>query len=290
MTRSSCARRVCSLTILACLLVCLGLGTSRQETTIPLLDGSSRGAAAPFQDGERVRYEVNWRALPFMPAIKAGEVDFEVRRDELEGLPVYRITARARSMGFLASLGLKIEDDFESTVDARTLRTLRFVHRKRHNKKKRDLELKVDYEAGHADLREVERIDDPARTIRQEKIKPIPPDLSDVVSVFYAGRVRELEPGRAYSIHLHDNGQIKPVRVHVEARESVRSGLDVHDSVRVRTEEGIFKGAGHFLIWYSRDELRLPVRFEASAKLGRVFGQLIHVESPRFSKTRIRVS
>ena len=271
----SSARRFWSPTLLAWWILHLSLAAPAEVPPTLLLGASIRPASVPFQDGEKVRYEVNWRPLPFMPAMKAGEIDFQIRREEFEGTPAYRITAQARSRGFLASMGLKIEDDFESIVDARDFRSLRFIHRKRHSKRKRDLEMRVNYEAGHAVVREIDLADSPGRTIRDQKIETLPGPISDVVSVFYAGRLRKLPQGKTYLIHLHDNARIKQVQVRVEAVERVRSGLDSHDSVRLRIEDGIFRGAGHFLIWYSRDDLRLPLRFEASAKLGRVFGRLI---------------
>ncbi len=268
----------------------LSLGAPAEVPQIPLLEASLRPAMVPFQDGEKVRYEVHWKPLPFIPAVKAGEVNLQIRREKFEGAPAFRITAQARSRGFLASLGMKIEDDFESIVDARDFRSLQFIHRKRRGKKKRDLEMRINYQAGHAVVREIDLADSSARTIRDQRIEAIPGAVSDVVSVFYAGRLRELLPEQAYLIHLHDNGRIKRVRVRVEAIERVRSGLDSHDSVRLRTEDGIFREGGHFLIWYSRDDLRLPVRFEASAKLGRVFGQLVLIDTLRFSKSRVRIS
>ena len=268
----------------------MSLGAPAQEPATPLLEASLQPAPVPFQDGERVRYEVYWRPLPFMPVVKAGEIAFQIRREQFEGTPVFRITAQARSRGLLGSVGLKIEDDFESIVDARDFRSLRFIHRKRHNERKRDLEMRANYETGRAVVREVDPTAERGSTIHEHRIEKIPGPLSDVVSVFYAGRLRELRPEQRYLIHLHDNGRIKQVQVQVEAMERVRSGLDSHDSVRLRSEDGIFQGGGHFMVWYSRDALRLPVRFEASAKLGRVFGQLIRVDTPRFSKARIRIS
>ena len=201
----------------------------------------------PFQDGEKVRYEVHWRPLPFMPAMKAGEITFQIRRENFEGVPAFRITAQARSRGFLAALGMKIEDDFESIVDARDFRSLQFTHHKRHNQKKRDLEVRINYQAGHGVVRETDLSHNPARTIRNQRIEMIPGAVSDIVSVFYAGRLRELLPEQAYLVYLHDNGRIKQMRVRVEAIERVRSGLDSHDSVRLRSDDGIFRGGGPFL-------------------------------------------
>ncbi len=262
---------------------------------LPLID-STVPASFPFQDGEQVRFEVSWRPLPISPSLKAGEIDFRIRKQEYLGTPAYRITAQARSGGVLAFMGWEIEDEFESIVDARDFRSLKFIHRKRHRrrsteeKKKRDLELIVDYQAGQAQVREIDLANSQACTVRSQKIEDLPGAISDVLSVFYAGRLRELRPTQKYLIYLHDNGRIKHVKVEVEALETIRSGLDSHDCVRLRTEDGIFRGGGHFRIWYSRDALRLPVRFEASAKLGTVFGKLIFVQTPRFSKTRIRIS
>ena len=286
----SSARKFWCQTLLASWILHLSLGALAEAPATPLLAASLQPALIPFQDGEKVRYEVHWRPLPLTPAVKAGEIDFQIRREEFEGNPAFRITAQARSKGFLASLGLKIEDDFESIVDARDFRTLRFIHRKRHSHRKRDLEMNVNYEAGYAVVREIDLADSPPRTIRDTRIEAVPGAVSDFVSVFYAGRLRKFLPEQTYLIHLHDNSRIKQVQVRVEATERVRSGLDSHDSVRLRSEDGIFKGGGHFMIWYSRDDLRLPVRFEASAKLGRVFGRLILIESPRFSKARVRIS
>ena len=290
MASLSLARKFWSPAFLGWGILHLSLGAPAEVTPTLLLEASLRPAMIPFQDGEKVRYEVHWRALPFIPAVKAGEIDFQIQRERFEGVPAFRITAQARSRGLLASLGMNIEDEFESIVDARDFRTLQFIHRKRHGKKKRDLEMRIDYQAGHGVVREIDLAGSPARTIRDHRIETIPGPVSDVVSVFYAGRLRELLPEQAYLIHLHDNGRIKQVRMRVEAIERVRSGLGSHDSVRLRSEAGIFRGGGHFVVWYSRDDLRLPVRFEASAKLGRVFGQLIRIQSPRFSKVRIRVS
>ena len=253
-------------------------------------EASLRPAMIPFEDGEKVRYEVHWKPLPFIPAVKAGEINLQIRRERFEGVPAFRITAQARSKGLLASLGMKIEDDLESIVDARDFRSLLFIHRKRRNQRKRDLEVRINYQAGHGVVREIDLAHNPVRTIRDQRIETIPGAVSDILSVFYAGRLRELLPEQAYLIHLHDNGRIKQVRVRVEATELVRSGLDSHDSVRLRSEDGIFRGGGHFLIWYSRDDLRVPVRFEASVKLGRVFGRLVLIETPRFSKVRVRIS
>ena len=83
-----------------------------EAPTTPLIDPSAP-ISIPFEDGERIRYEVNWRPLPFLPSVRAGQVDFCIRKQEYLGTPAYRITAQARSDTSLAAMGLEIEDEFE---------------------------------------------------------------------------------------------------------------------------------------------------------------------------------
>jgi hypothetical protein len=49
----------------------------------------------------------------------------------------------------------------------------------------------------------------------------------------------------------------------------------------------MFKGGGTFLLWLSDDERKLPVRFEAKVKLGRVFGSVKQVRLSKEPPTRV---
>ena len=102
-------------------------------------------------------------------------------------------------------------------------------------------------------------------------------------------RLHSLEPGQQYQVHLSEWGQPKQVRVHVQSREKVHTKIDDFDSVRVSTVGGIFRNGGDFRIWYSTGPLRFPVQFEADVKFGKVYGKVIGLETPRESRSVIRI-
>ena len=260
-----------------------------ESPPVPLISGSLPAHPVPFKSGEKVRYEIHWQPLGFGPAVLAAEVELEIQRIQHAEIPAYRITARASTAGVLVSMGIQLDDRLESIVEAAHFGALRFRHQKRQNKRSRDLAVDFDYNRNRGSVRELDVAVEPNRTLREETFSKLPGLISDALSVFYAGRIRDLRPGQSYLVHFNDNGRLKELGVMVEKRERIRAALGPYDTTRVATRKGLFKGEGSLRMWYSRDQFKVPVRFDASAKLGRVYGELISLESPTVTKTRIRV-
>ena len=236
----------------------------------------------PFQETESLRFEVNWKPLFLMPAFKAGEVSFSIRQSAYQQKPTYTISAWAISEGPLTSMiGLKIKNYFESTVDRNDFRSYRLLRKTHQNKKQRYLEVFFDYDDKFTRIHEINLETDPPKNIRDQTIAGIPGPIADVLSVFYLARLRALQPGEKYFIHFSESGKIKPVQVVVQQQERVSTDIGVFDSVRLSTVGGLFKGGGDFQIWYSTDEYRLPVQFEADVRYGKVYGKITRLESPR---------
>ncbi|MDA2931422.1 DUF3108 domain-containing protein, partial [Acidobacteria bacterium AH-259-O06] len=130
---------------------------------------------------------------------------------------------------------------------------------------------------------------DPPKEIRNDKFEEIPGPITDVVSVFYVARLRFMKPGDEYLIHLSGGGKVKQVQLQVQEREKVKTEIGAFDSIRISTVGGLFRDGGDFRIWYSTDHLRIPVKFAADAKVGTVYGKIIRLETPRMSRSVIRV-
>lgn len=266
----------------------LPLQASRDQYR-PLLDGS-QVSSVPFQEGEELRYEVNWKPLFFFPAFKAGEVTLQIEEVEFWQRPAYRISAWAISDGLLSRVaGVEVRNYFESTVDRRDFRSYRMLTQTRQNREKKDLELTFDYEQDQILVREVDLAADPPRKIRDEVIRGIPGPLVDVLSVFYAARLRTFQPSDRYTLYLNDKGKVQEVRILAEKREKVDTPIGEYPAVKLTTVGGLFSGGGDFRIWYSRDPLRVPVKFEAEVKFGKVYGKLIRLSTPRMSRGILRV-
>ena len=252
--------------------------------------GDPEAYSVPFQEGESLRYEVNWKPLFLIPAFKAGELAFSIRQSEYQERPTYTITAAASSEGLLSSVaGMEIRDRFESNIDRKTFRSYRILRQIRQNKRKRDLEVLFDYDRNSILVREINLEKDSPEEIRSEEIQGIPGPVADILSVFYVARLRPLRPGDTYSIYLNDRGKIKRVQIKVHAREKVTTDIGTFEAVKISTVGGLFRNGGNLRVWYSTDQLRFPVKFEADAKVGTVYGKVIALETPRMTRSVIRI-
>lgn len=256
----------------------------------PDLLADLREYSVPFQEGERLRYEVNWKPLFVFPAFKAGELTFSIRQSEYLEHATYTISGQVFSDGLLSSVaGLEVRDYFESTIDRRNFRSYRMLRQVRQNERKRDLEVLFDYDGNYTQVREINVEVDPPEEIRNDKFEEIPGPVADVLSVFYVARLRLMKPGDEYLIHLSGGGKVKQVQLQVQEREKVKTEIGAFDSIRISTVGGLFREGGDFRIWYSTDHLRIPVKFEADAKIGTVYGKIIRLDTPRMSRSVIRV-
>ena len=120
-------------------------------------------------------------------------------------------------------------------------------------------------------------------------IKGIPAPAADVLSVFYVARLRSVKPGDKLQFHLNERGDFKQVLVIAEEEEEIATPVGSFATIKMRTSGGPFRNGGEFRIWYSTDPLRIPVRFEADVKIGKIYGQLIKLETPRQTRSVVRV-
>ena len=258
------------------------------ETARPLLDGSTP-YRAPFQAGEKLRYEVNWKPLFASPAFKAGELAFTVKRSRYRKRPAWTIIMEAVSAGRLAEVAkISVRNRFESIVDARNFHSYRIFRKHREGKRKRDLLSVFDYRRNIALYRDLDVSRDPPRELHNRTSDGIPGPVTDLISAVYVVRLQRLEDASRYRAHLADRGKFKELLVRVEEREKVELRIGAFDTVRLRVEGGILSQGRTLRVWYSRDPLRVPVKFEAQVKFGRVYGELIGLEAGAVGRGLIR--
>lgn len=258
------------------------------ETPRPLLDRGTR-YSAPFQAGEKLRYEVNWKPLFASPAFKAGELAFSVKRSRYRKRPAWTLTMEAVSAGRLVEVArISVRNRFESIVDARNFHSYRIFREHREGKRKRDLLSVFDYRTDTASFRDLDVSQDPPRELHNRTSDGIPGPVTDLLSAVYVARLHRLEDGRRYRAHLADRGKFKEMLVRVEETERVELRIGDFDTVRLRVEGGILSRGRTLQVWYSRDRLRVPVKFEAEVKFGRVYGELIGLEAGAVGRGLIR--
>ena len=275
------------LLILASVLLCFPLPAG-PETPRPLLDRGTR-YSAPFQAGEKLRYEVNWKPLFASPAFKAGELTFTVKRSRYRKRPAWTINMEAVSAGRLVEVAkISVRNRFESIVDARNFHSYRIFREHREGKRKRDLLSVFDYRSDTAFFRDLDVSSDPPRELHNRSSDGIPGPVTDLLSAIYVARLHRLEEASRYRAHLADRGKFKEMLVRVEKTERVELRIGAFDTVRLRVEGGILSKGRTLRVWYSRDSLRVPVKFEAEVKFGRVYGELIGLEAGAVGRGLIR--
>ncbi|HEY3129722.1 MAG TPA: DUF3108 domain-containing protein [Acidobacteriota bacterium] len=232
----------------------------------------------PFKPDEVMVYEVKWKApLFFMPSVHAGYTTLRVEAPTTyEGKRAMHFTATAKSDGFFPKLGgIDIDDSFESLVLEPDFCSLKIVKIQKEGDRKREITLTFDREHRKTHVVEKDISVNPGKLTRDETL-PLPSCAVDVLSVFYAARRFDLESGRSFQMMLSDNGTTRPITITVEKREIIDTGEGKVAAVKLHTGSamGLFSRGGTFSIWYSDDQLRVPVRFEAKVNFGKVYGWL----------------
>jgi len=260
-----------------------------QDRTVRLLSNPSQ-LHVPFAHGERLVFEVNWKPIFFFPAFKAGEITLSAENSTFEGHPTYRLQAWANSDGALSRVaGIEVRNYFESQIDRKTFRSLRFFQASREGDRHRDLEMIFDYDHDLVRIHETDPSTDPPRIIRHVTRKGIPGPAVDVISVFYVIRLRSFKPGDQFLLDLNERGDFRKVSVLALDDETVDTPIGKYPSVKLSTVGGIFRQGGDFRAWYARKGLRNPTKFEADVRFGKVYGSLIQLDTPQMIRGIIRV-
>ncbi|WP_277058432.1 DUF3108 domain-containing protein [Trichlorobacter lovleyi] len=107
-------------------------------------------------------------------------------------------------------------------------------------------------------------------------------DTLDFVSGFYFLRQKSLKIGDRFSLKLYDGDTTTTVPVIVLRREKLPlPGMRSADTLVIQpafAESGFFRNNRDLLVWFTNDENRVPVRFEATTPIGRVVAELVSSE------------
>jgi hypothetical protein len=249
------------------------------------LENLSRNSNERFPAGETLIYEVQWEPPPWMfffPSITAGDItlhwDEHVVHSELT---TQRITATAVSSGFFPRLtGITVNDSFESVIDAEKFCSLQMTKKLREGKRQRDVFLTFDSRSrkGHYEAFDVSK--SPKIRLKNEDSTDVPECVQDVLSAIYFARLQELKPDLQFPVTIGDDGRIREIQVKVLKAEPVDVLGRKNAALKLEANSvfgGLFKESGTFYVWVSDDAHKVPLKFEAKIKLGKVSGSLKQV-------------
>ena len=236
--------------------------------------------------GETLAYEVRWEPPPwmfFIPAIMAGDITFHSDEHVVHGaMPTQRFTATAVTSGFFPSLtGISVNDSFESVVDIEKFCSLQMTKKLREGKRQRDIFLTFDSRSRKSHYEAFDVSKTPKIQLKNEELNDVPECVQDILSAIYFVRLQELKPELQLPITIGDDGRIKEIQIKVLKAESVDILGRKNAALKLEANSvfgGLFKEKGTFSVWVSDDAYKVPLKFEAKIKLGKVSGSLKQVK------------
>lgn len=213
---------------------------------------TAKRAPVPFGAGERLQYEVRFGS------IRVGNANMEVvGLDNVRGRQAWHTAFWVRGGNFL----YRVNDVYESWIDAETLSSLRFVQ---------ELE-----EGGKETVRRFEIY--PERSVfvqtskqpaKEEKSVSTPLDDG---SFLYFIRTIPLEVGQTYDFNRYFRPDRNPVRIRVLRKERVKVPAGTFNAIVIQPvikTKGIFSENGHAEIWLSDDDRRIMLQLKSKLSFG----------------------
>lgn len=226
----------------------------------------------PFVVGERLNYDVSWSDF-----IVAGELTMETKtRGQFDGTDAFQVSLQAESVGLVKAVVYKVNEVYESYIDAATLKPFRAEKRSRRGKKQKHTSVTIDQKRRIAQLTDGRKIEIPAETY-------------DVAGLLYAIRTIDLTQGKVRTFTLLDNDKLMTVQVEPEAREKLTTRTGKYDVVRVsaKTLEGSQTDDSFKIrLYITNDARRLPVLFTADMSWGEVKAELTSATGTRQEKKK----
>ena len=197
----------------------------------------------PFGVGERLEYEARFGSM------RVGSGFMEVNTFEsIRGRDAYHIVFRIRG----GTLFFKVDNRFDSWVDAATFSSLRFAQDQNEGGRDRERRYEIFPErAVYVD--------------EQGNEHPSVRDPLDDGSFLYFARAVPLEVGREYEFHRYFKPDRNPVRIRVLRRERVKVPAGVFDAVVLQPvikTRGLFSEGGQAEVWISNDPRRLLLQMK----------------------------
>jgi hypothetical protein len=209
-------------------------------------------AKVPFGPGERLEYEVRFGAL------KVGRAHMEVVGIEnLRGRPAWHTAFWVQGGNFL----YRVNDVYESWMDAETLSSLRFVQELEEGGK--DIERSFEIYPERAVFVQTSR-----KPPKEEKSVSQPLDDG---SFLYFIRTIPLVVGKTYDFDRYFRPDRNPVRIRVLRKERIRVPAGTFDAIVIQPvikTKGIFSENGHAEVWLSDDNRHIMLQLKSKLSFG----------------------
>ena len=230
---------------------------SRILIIITILISLTFGQNAPFKVGERLTYTLQFNI------IKMGCGYLSVlENDIVSGIPSYHVKFEAKTSKFADNI-YRVRDKIDIWLNASDLTTLKLVKQLNEGNYHKKYDTSIDYNNSIA-------------IVNNDTLK-ITGAVRDPYSLLYYFRTIPLEIGQVLDFTTLDNKKLTDFQVIIDGKETVKTPAGTFPCIIVKPfREGktLLKNDGDMKIWFSDDELRLPVQIQIKLKFGSMLLQL----------------
>lgn len=226
-----------------------------------------------FQRGEKLTFKVYYQSL-ITGKVTAGEAKIEVRDKKVikNKRPTYHIVGTGESKGAF-DFFFKVRDRFETFIDEEGMFPWYFIRRTREGGYKKDDEVTFEQFSNLA--------------ISRNAVKKVPPNIQDIVSVFYYARTLDItgvKPGDSFPLSFFLDDSVYVSKIIFLGREQVTTESGTFNCLKfkpmVATGE-VFKEPYPMQLWVTDDRNRIPVKVQSAVIVGSVKMELIAYEGIR---------
>lgn len=235
---------------------------------VPIPGGEPVSAPLPFTPGEELVYKIT--AL----GMTAGKARISVGSStKREGVSTWPVVVQARTDSIFDAV-YSVQDRFVTWWDPETGRVIGNEFYANERGKRRRTRARLSHDEGKA---EVFRLEEGSGQ-RSTRSYEIPAGAYDIAGAIMALRGRPLLPGTVEEVDVFDGKKVFRLRCIVEGQEKVKVGAGTYDAITARIQlgfDGNFKSKRDLKAWFSADDRRIPLRFEAEFALGSVVADLL---------------
>jgi len=209
-----------------------------------------------FGTGERLVFDISYGL------ITAGEAILAIPAvDTIHGRAAYRVQVNVNSLPSFSWI-YRVEDVYRTFIDVDALTTHRFEQHIREGSYSRDFVATFDQ------IRNIAHVGD--------LTYPIPPYVHDIMSAFYYTRTIDFggwKTGDTFTVQNFYKDKTYDLTVKFLGRQEQEVGAGTFRTIVVEPlvrEGGLFKSEGRIVVWLSDDDLKLPIRVNATIVLGSI--------------------
>jgi hypothetical protein len=224
-----------------------------------------------FVEGETILYKIYYSLAGVY--LEAGQVNFTCRKETLERKTVFHITALGKTIPLYDHF-YKVRDRYETFIDSANLLSYQFSRSVLEGGAKKYENIKFDREVNTA--------------VTSSGVYKIPECTLDAIGALYYIRnmsVDHLKPGDKIPFDLFMDNELYKSYIRYMGKEIITTRYGKFHSIKIRPlliKGTMFDAGEKMTVWVSDDGNHIPLRIQASIRIGSVKADLMEFKNLRW--------